>query len=174
MVSRTSGLIVLYLAAIVAANLLVAAFGPAISVVNALLFIGFDLTTRDALHEVWRGRGLVWRMGALIAAGSLLSWLLNAGAGPIALASFVAFTVSASADALTYAALGRRSYLVKINGSNVVGAALDSLIFPALAFGFPLLWWVVIGQFCAKVLGGLFWSIVLPLVGVRRQKARAA
>jgi hypothetical protein len=51
-------MIILYLAAIVAANLSVAHFGPSVAVLNAFLFIGLDLTTRDALHERWRGRNL--------------------------------------------------------------------------------------------------------------------
>lgn len=158
---KTYALIALYLIAIVAANLLVAAFGPAVAVVNAFLFIGLDLTARDALHEAWRGRGLMPRMAALIACGSLISWLLNRAAGPIALASFVAFAVSAALDSVVYAALGRRAYLVRVNGSNIVGAAADSLLFPALAFGLPLLWPIVLGQFAAKVLGGALWAWVL-------------
>ena len=48
-VSNTT-IVGLYLVAIIAANLLVAKFGPAISIVNAFLFIGLDLTARDKLH----------------------------------------------------------------------------------------------------------------------------
>ena len=59
-----------YLAAIVAANLSVATFGPAVSVANAFVFIALDLSSRDRLHEAWTGRGLAWRMAALIASGS--------------------------------------------------------------------------------------------------------
>lgn len=158
---QSSALVGAYLVAIVAANLLVAALGPSVAVANAFLFIGLDLTARDRLHEAWRGRGLVWKMGALIAAGSALSYLLNANAGPIALASFCAFAVSATLDGVVYAALGRRAYLVRVNGSNVISAAADSVIFPALAFGFPLLWGVMAGQFAAKVAGGFIWSSVL-------------
>lgn len=154
-------LVVLYLIAIVAANLSVATFGPAISIVNAMLLIGLDLTCRDRLHEAWAGRGLVWRMGLLISAGGALSYLLNAAAGPIAVASCAAFALSAAADGLVYQALRGRTYLVKINGSNVIGAAVDSVVFPALAFGWPLLWGIVAGQFLAKVVGGYLWSLVL-------------
>lgn len=158
---KSYALVILYLIAIVAANLLVATFGPSVAVVTAFLFIGLDLSTRDALHEAWRGKALVWKMAALIGAGSALSYALNRDAGPIALASFVAFAVSASLDAATYALLGERSYLVKVNGSNIVGAAADSLIFPALAFGLPLLWPIVLGQFAAKVVGGAVWAWAL-------------
>lgn len=167
---RNLALVGLYLTAIVVANLLVAAFGPVISIFNAFLFIGLDLTSRDQLHEAWRGQGLIWKMSALIAVGSLISWALNRNAGPIALASFVAFAVSASVDALGYHLLRRRAYLLKVNGSNVLSAAIDSLIFPALAFGLPLLWPIVLGQFAAKVCGGLAWSVLLGQRGVPIEK----
>jgi hypothetical protein len=153
-------LVGMYLVAIVAANLSVATFGPSMAVLNAFLFIALDLTARDRLHEAWSGRGLLWKMGALIAGGSALSYALNASAGAIALASLVAFGVSAALDALCYQLLHERAYLVKVNGSNIVSAAADSLIFPTLAFG-ALLPWVVFGQFVAKVVGGALWAYVL-------------
>lgn len=150
-----------YLVAIIAANLLVVWLGPAISIVNAFLFIGLDLTTRDYLHEQWQGRQLWLKMLALIAAGSLLSWFLNRNAGPIALASFVAFAGAGIADTLIYWRLGSKSRFMKINGSNVASSGVDSLLFPALAFGWPLMWGIVAGQFIAKVGGGFVWSIVI-------------
>ena len=152
--------IALYLAAIVAANLAVAAFGPRSTIINAFLFIGLDITTRDRLHEKWRGRNLFLKMAALIAAGSILSWLLNRSAGPIAVASFIAFATSGAADALTYHALREREWMVKVNGSNVISAAVDSAVFPTLAFGM-LLPWIMLGQFAAKVAGGAVWAFIL-------------
>lgn len=156
--------IVLYLSAIVLANLLVVNFGPSVTIVTAFALIGLDLTTRDYLHEQWRGRGLWLKMLALIGTGSLLSYALNMNAGPIALASFVAFLAAGFADTLIYWLLGEKSKLLRINGSNVVSSAVDSVIFPLLAFGLPLLWWIVIGQFVAKVIGGFIWSVVLRWV----------
>lgn len=154
-------LIAIYLIAIVAANLSVAAFGPSVSILNAFLFIGLDLTTRDALHEHWHGRALWPRMLALIAGGSVISAALNWQASNIAVASFVAFAAAGIADTLVYHALGSRARLLRVNGSNVVSAAVDSAIFPALAFGFPLLLPIMIGQFVAKVAGGFLWSLIL-------------
>jgi hypothetical protein len=157
----------MYLAAIVAANLSVATWGPSISIVNAFLFIGFDLTCRDRLHESWSGHNLAVRMTALIAAGGAISYLLNAGAGQIALASTVAFTVAAALDGATYALLGDRGRMLRVNGSNVVGAAADSILFPTIAFG-SLLPAIVLGQFVAKVGGGFLWSLILALPLRRR------
>lgn len=154
-------LIVVYLLAIVLANLSVATFGAEVTIINAFLFIAFDLTTRDALHEHWQGRDLWRNMLLLIGAGSLLSAVLNWNAAPIAVASFGAFLAAGIVDAVVYHWLGDRAKLVKMNGSNVVSAAVDSIVFPALAFGFPLMWGIVLGQFAAKVIGGFIWSYIL-------------
>lgn len=153
--------IFLYLAAIVTANITVAIFGPAVSIINAFLFIGLDLTARDKLHETWRERGLWWKMATLIATGSALSWLINAAAGPIALASFVAFSAAGAVDALVYHRLLHLPRWLRMNGSNIPAAAVDSVIFPALAFGWPLLWGVALAQFMAKVAGGAVWVALL-------------
>lgn len=150
----------LYLFAIVAANLTIAAFGPAWSIVNAFLFIGMDLTARDRLHDAWHGRGLWRKMALLVATGSLLSYALNRNAGQIALASFVAFGLAGIADTVVYSLLRRRTYMQRVNGSNLVSAAVDSLVFPTLAFG-GIMPWITLGQFAAKIGGGFVWSVVL-------------
>jgi queuosine precursor transporter len=153
--------IVGYLVAIIAANLFVATFGPASSIFSAFLLIGLNLTARDYLHSAWGGRPYLWpKMAALIACGSLLSWAINADAGVIALASFLAFAASESVDALVYNRLRHSRWAVKVNGSNVFSAAVDSVLFPLVAFGgfLPL---ITAGQFLAKVFGGAMWSWVL-------------
>lgn len=159
--------VAIYLVAIVAANLLVARLGPSAAIPIAFLFIGLDLTSRDTLHEAWRGRRLWLRMAALIAAGSILSYLLNRASGRVALASFVAFAAAGLADALVYAALGARARYLRVNGSNVVSAAVDSAVFPTLAFG-QLMPLIVLGQFAAKVVGGALWFLILPDISKRR------
>jgi hypothetical protein len=153
-------LVLIYLAAIVLANLSVAYFGPASTIINAFLLIGLDLSARDALHERWHGKALWTKMFALIAVGSLISFALNAQAGPIALASLLAFLASGVVDALTYHALRRYSRLARMIGSNVPSAAVDSLVFPTVAFG-GFIWTIVVGQFLAKVVGGALWALVL-------------
>lgn len=157
----TTLLIALYLVAIVAANLLVVQFGASITIVNAFVFIALDLTTRDRLHDAWHCKHLWRNMALLIGAGSVLSALLNWNAAPIAIASCLAFAAAGVVDTLAYAALGSQSRLVRMNGSNLFSAAVDSFVFPVLAFGFPPLWGIVAGQFAAKVVGGLLWSWLL-------------
>jgi len=131
-----------------------------VTILNAFLFIGLDLTSRDYLHEAWHGRGLLWKMALLIAVGSLVTFILNRDAGQIALASFVAFASAAIVDSVSYHLLRDKEYLVKINGSNVTSALVDSIVFPTVAFGvfMPL---IILGQFAAKVGGGFLWSLLL-------------
>lgn len=152
-------MMLLYLGAIVLANLLAARYGPAVTVLSAFLLIGCSYTVRDVLHERWRGHLRV-RMALLIWNGALLSWVVNPAAARVAAASAVAFACAETVDALAYQAAGRRPWLVKVNASNVAGAAVDSVIFPTLAFG-ALLPWVVAGQFVAKVAGGAVWAYLL-------------
>jgi queuosine precursor transporter len=155
-----NAVVLLYLGAVVAANLIVTAFGPAASVLTAFALIGLNITARDRLHDSWQGRGLRWRLGLLIAVGGGVSWLLNAEAFRIALASSVAFAVSETADALVYHALRDKPWFGRVNGSNAVSSAIDSLVFPTIAFG-GLLPLIVLGQFLAKTCGGALWAFAL-------------
>jgi hypothetical protein len=152
--------VVSYLLAIVAANLLVSRFGPAVAVFNALCFVGLDLSSRDQLHERWRGHWLWPRMLTLIVAGSALSLALG-GSGRIAIASCLAFAAASLADSAVYLLLGGSGRLLQLNGSNLAGATFDSLLFPLLAFGWPLSWPVMLGQLLAKVVGGALWALLL-------------
>jgi len=166
---RAISYVSLYLIAIVAANLLVARFGPAVVIINAFVLIGFDLTSRDVLHEMWHHKGLAWKMGCLILAGSVITILLNVSAWRIALASCCAFAGAAVADTVIYQGLFEKPRLLRMNGSNVVSAAVDSFIFPAIAFGFPLMLWVMLGQFAAKAIGGGLWSLLINRILQKRQ-----
>ena len=153
--------ILIYAAAMTLANLSVAAFGPAISPLNAFVLIGLDLALRDWLHV----RLKAWQMLALIVAAGALTYLLNPAAGKIAVASSVAFTAAAMVDWATFARL-RGTWLFRANGSNVAGAAVDSMIFPTLAFG-ALMPHIVALQFVAKVAGGAIWAWVLARTAQR-------
>jgi len=163
---KTAAVVALYLVAIVAANLSVWYFGPEAAVYNAFALIGLDLTCRDVLHDLWR-RQLARNMALLIAAGSALSYVVNPGTARIALASCVAFGLAAVADSLAYHGLRGAQWYERVNGSNVVAAAVDSLVFPWIAFG-SFLWPIVFGLFTAKVAGGALWALVLGQVRTQR------
>jgi uncharacterized PurR-regulated membrane protein YhhQ (DUF165 family) len=69
--------------------------------------------------------------------------------------------LSESVDTLVYHRLLHQPRLLRINGSNLLSALVDSVLFPALAFGFPLLFGIMFWQFIAKVSGGFLWSLVI-------------
>jgi hypothetical protein len=149
-----------YIGSVVLANLFVAKFGPNASILSAFALIGATLTLRDRIHEDMARTGRLWRMGVLILIAGLISAAFSWAAARIALASMIAFIVSEGVDALVYHRLRPRPWMVKANGSNSVSAAVDSILFPTLAFG-SLLPLVVLGQFLAKTLGGAVWSWAL-------------
>ena len=155
--------ILIYATAMTLANLSAAALGPSVTPVNAFVLIGLDLALRDWLHV----RLKVWQMGVLIACTGLLTYVLNPAAGAIAVASSVAFTAAALADWVAFVRI-RGSWLMRSNGSNIVGAAVDSLIFPTLAFG-ALMPSIVVAQFAAKVAGGALWAWLLSRPTSSRQ-----
>ncbi len=100
------------------------------------------------------------KMLALIVAGSALAYLAVPDAGRIGLASGVAFLCAESVDAVVYQAVHRWQWLERSNFSNLFGAAIDSLVFPTLAFG-GVMWSITLGQFTAKVAGALLFTLLL-------------
>lgn len=147
--------ILCYVFAMTAANLLVAKYGPGVTPVLGFVLVGLDLALRNWLQVRMR----VWQMALLIAFTSVVTYVLNPAADQIAIASALAFATAASAEWATFSVLNgtwtRRSLI-----AGVVGAAVDSLVFPTVAFGM-LLPLIVAGQFAAKTAGGAFWTYVL-------------
>jgi uncharacterized PurR-regulated membrane protein YhhQ (DUF165 family) len=99
-------------------------------------------------------------MFALIVGAGVVSYVLNPVSGRIAIASVIAFSVASLADAVAYHMLEGCSWSVRANGSNVVGATADSLIFPLLAFGTALPS-IVFAQLAAKIAGGMVWALII-------------
>lgn len=142
----------IYALAMTLANLSIAEFGKIAIPINAFLLIGLDLALRDWLHV----RIKAWQMAALIAFSGALTYALNPSAGHIAAASAIAFVAAALADWAVFARL-RGSWMMRANGSNVAGALVDSIVFPAMAFG-GLDQLIVAQMFVAKVAGGAMWA----------------
>lgn len=147
---------IIYIAAICAANFSVHLFGPVATPFNAFLLIGLDFVIRDKLHE----RIGVRKIMLLIIIAGAISYAINPATDMIAIASVSAFALAALTDATVYQTLIRKPWLVKSNGSNVASSAVDSVVFPLIAFG-AFIPWVVAGQFVAKVFGGAVWSWLL-------------
>jgi uncharacterized PurR-regulated membrane protein YhhQ (DUF165 family) len=83
--------------------------------------------------------------------------LLNPASGQIAIASVVAFTLSMVVDSFVYQKLKDKPWEKRVTGSNLAGAAVDSLAFPTIAFG-GLMPEIVAMQFASKVVGGFIWT----------------
>ena len=147
---------VVYISAICAANLLVAYFGPWITPINAFVLVGLDMVLRDILHERY---GVLRSVFLSVLAGAI-SYAINPAAGIIAIASMVAFIAASLANAWVYQLLISKPWLKKSNAGNVAAAAVDSGLFPVIAFG-AFMPGIVVGQFVAKVGGGFVWSMLL-------------
>ena len=145
----------IYAVSMIVANLLVAAFGPSITPMNAFVLIGFDLVLRDWLHFKLK----TWQMGALIASTGVLTFVLNPAVGQIAFASAASFTLAAIADWSVFRKI-TGSWFKRSNVSNIAGAAVDSFVFPIIAFG-SVMPAIIAGQFVAKVAGGAVWAYLL-------------
>lgn len=156
---------VLYVMAIVVANYSVFLFGPTMTIVNAFLFVGFDMVARDVIHQQHGMMASIWLSGA---AGAL-SYALNPAGGIIALASVAAFILAAVADAVTYQ-FSRGAWVARSNKSNIAGAAVDSIIFPLVAFG-AVLPGITLGQFAAKVFGGALIALLISRTKYQRPQA---
>ena len=146
----------IYIAVICEANLLVAHFGPWITPINAFVLVGLDMVLRDILHERY---GFI-RSVLLSAIAGVISYAINPAAGIIAIASVVAFVAASVANAWVYQLLISKPWLKKSNAGNIAAAAVDSGLFPVIAFG-AFMPGIVVGQFMAKVGGGFVWSMLL-------------
>lgn len=150
-------IIFLYIFCMVVANLTIAFFGPWFSPINAFIFIGLDMVLRDKLHDKWKGKNLYRNMLGLILTASVITFILNPAAGLIAIASVVAFVSSMLVNTIVYQFVIDRKWMFRSNTSNAFGSAVDSLVFPTVAFG-SFMWDIVLLQFIAKVGGGFMWS----------------
>lgn len=148
-------LAIAYLLAITAANLIVNHFGITVTPYVAFGLVGAALIFRDAFADVVGVRRVVIQ-GALIAAGGLITYLLNQQAAAIAIASVTGFTVSEIAEGVSYYLMGNKAWLQRAQRSAAIGAVLDSVLFITLAFGFTPS--IIFIQIVAKGFGAWVWS----------------
>ena len=153
-------MVYIYILSLTIANLLVAWLGPWFSPINAFFLIGLDLLLRDKLHEKWKNNYLALRMFGIIATSGAISYTVNQDTGIIAIASSVSFMAAMIIDSLIYHKLKHLPWWKKSNGSNMGGAAIDSILFPTIAFGI-LMPHIVALQFLCKIIGGVVWSFLL-------------
>lgn len=119
---------------------------------SGVLMIGLALVLRDWLHEL---AGWEWSVAAVIA-GAMMSLAISPPA--LAVASAAAFAASEIADTAVYSKLREKSRPAAVVASQIVGAAIDSMLFVWLAFGsFEL----SAGTTLAKIYAGALFAVVL-------------
>ncbi len=168
---KVPALVTLWLAAIVVANLTITHYGPKASIVTAFGLIGLNLCTRDALQTWWYPKPWL-KMAALILAGSSLSYALNSSSATatIAVASAIAFASSESLEGVIYHLARRKPWVERANIAAIFGAALDSILFVWIAFGFN--WEIVTAQSFAKLAGCFVWSLLIVWLLPSRRTAK--
>lgn len=150
----------IYLLAFVLSNFIVLWFGATGLIFTALFLIPFDFVMRCLFHETWKGKELIFKLGALVLTASLLTFLINKNTLNIAIASSVGFISAQLFAGVFYQFFINRSYFVKVNGSDAVGILVDSLIFQLIAFS-VILPEITVSQFLLKIAGGLFWYWII-------------
>jgi uncharacterized PurR-regulated membrane protein YhhQ (DUF165 family) len=149
--------LVVYVGAIVAANVLTQRYGLVpvgfgLVATAGTYAAGFALLARDFVH---RFAGLGWVLGGILV-GITISWFMASPA--LALASAAAFGIAELADLLVYLWSRPRGVIHAAGWSNVVSAPIDTVVFLWIA-GFPLTWPVLAGQ----LVGKLLWATAVPL-----------
>ena len=156
--------ILIYIAALCCANLLAHHFGPSATPWIALTLVGLDLSIRDWLNVVIPR----WGMAILIPAAGLIAFAFDPSVRFIALASVVAFVISEWVEWGCFQA-AEGSWFKRAVKANTAAAAVDSLIFPALAFH-AFLPWISLAQFLAKTVGSTVWAYGLQFIPMKRRR----
>lgn len=150
----------LYIIMFLIANFLVLKFGKIGIFIASSIFIPFDFVIRCYFQEKWKGKELLFKMGGLILIASFLSYLINYDVKNIAIASFFSFLISQTIAIFIYQILKRKSYLVKVNGSDLIAIITDSIVFQWIAFN-VILFEITSTQILIKTIGGIFWYLIL-------------
>ena len=92
----------------------------------------------------------------LVSAASLITYYINQNSINIAIGSAFGFATAQLFSGLFYQIFIKKSYFIKVNGSDFIGIIVDSIIFQIIAFSTINLS-ITISQILMKILGGLFW-----------------
>jgi uncharacterized PurR-regulated membrane protein YhhQ (DUF165 family) len=159
--------LLLYIAAVAAANIITAATTPA-----EIGPVGVTFILRDLVQRGYGKRVAYMAIGAGLLVSALCSLVLGDTLW-IAVASLTAFAVSESLDTEVYSRL-RARFSVRVAGSGVIASAADSVIFCVIGLGLSgivpwhLLPNVMLGQFLVKsalqALAGVGIEIMRPAV----------
>jgi uncharacterized PurR-regulated membrane protein YhhQ (DUF165 family) len=151
-----------FLAAFVAANLIVKHYGAYGLWVSSFTLIPFDFIARSIIHEKLSGRRLLGALFGLTIAAAALTALINWEARRVALASIGGFTAAQITAGVFYQwrKMKQDGFFIKVNGADLVAIVFDSIVFQYIAFA-VISWSVTGGQIAIKFLGGLLWYFII-------------
>lgn len=154
-------MVFLFLAAFVAANLIVKHYGAPGLLIASFVLIPFDFVCRCLIHEKLSGKRLVLLLSGLTVAAAGITMLINRDATRVALGSIAGFTAAQFFAGAFYQNVKREgSWFLKVNISDLIAIVFDSIAFQLVAFATvnPL---VMVGQMCIKFAGGLLWYFII-------------
>jgi len=152
--------LIVYLSSFVGANLLVKYFGPYGLWFSSFFLIPFDFVARCYFQEKYKGAKFYILLSCLIIGAGMLTLILNHSTGGIAIGSVFGFASATLAATFVYSLNKKKSWFLKVNGSDLAAICCDSLVFQLIAFGgINLL--VTGGQIIIKFAGGLMWYYIL-------------
>lgn len=153
--------IALFLVSFVAANLIVKHFGAYGLWISSFTLIPLDFICRCLIHERYSGTRLVVLLFLLTAAAAVLTYLINADAKFIALASIAGFAAAQVGAGIFYQIhKENESWFFKVNISDLIAIIFDSIVFQLVAFS-TVTWAVTGGQILIKFAGGLLWYYII-------------
>ena len=150
----------IYLVAFILANFIVLHFGANGLIFTALFLIPFDFVMRCLFHEQWKGIELVLKLGALVAVASIITYFINHDSINIALGSMFGFIAAQIFAGVFYQKMIKKSFFVKVNGSDAIAIIVDSIVFQLVAFS-VIDTSITISQTILKIAGGLFWYWII-------------
>lgn len=150
----------IYLLAFVLANYLVIWFGQYGLIFTALFLIPFDFVMRCVFHETYKGLKLFLYLSSLVVGASVITYLINQDNFSIALGSCLGFGAAQLFASIFYQISIKKSYFIKVNGSDLIGIIIDSIVFQLIAFS-SINTTISISQICMKFIGGLFWYWII-------------
>lgn len=146
----------IYLFAFILANYVVIWYGASGLIFTALFLVPFDFVMRCVFHETMKGIKLFIFLTLLISSASLITYLINENSTNIAIGSAIGFAFAQLLSGVFYQICIKKSFFVKVNGSDLIGIITDSIIFQLIAFS-SINMSVTISQILLKLIGGLFW-----------------
>lgn len=161
----TPAIVTAYLCAIVVSNIIVARWGQPALVVTAFVLIPFDFVARDILHGRWRDDKLWIRIGGLVVIGGAITVALNLEALRVASASVAAFGLGVVVNTLLYSLLWPIPRFKRMVATNSVVSAIDSVVFPLLAFGSVSIM-LSLAQCLSKAVGAVVWAGIVTKVNI--------